>query len=244
MAVPTATIAEVEKEVFFRLNGTDTADSVLSSRVRWKLSSALRTMGAAFPRYWARKEATFTLADGTKDYDLPDDFFSLCSPYMTYSDTTYYRIMHLSDAEYMKFEGNRVFQSEERPRFFTLVGSNATTGQGQIRFVATPDTAYTVNYDYYSVPVDERSDDGTGKPDPRIPVQFMQALVLETTLAFPQFLTAAEIQMYQLELRAVRADLNSAAYPVVGQAVRTDPFKVPFAGQGQSWIYPPETLSS
>lgn len=92
-----------------------------------------------FENYYV-SESTLNLVNGTKEYNLPSDFFKLLGVDLTASDYTYtLRPWSLN-------ERNRIFEGiGAQPSRYILVGS-------KIRFVPVPSASYTAKLYYVPMP--------------------------------------------------------------------------------------------
>ena len=242
MAIETVTIAQLESEIKWNLTTSDSASTTLMSRVRFRLSMNMKRLAARSDRWMMRTEATISLVDGTADYGLPDLYHKMDGTIMTFADDNTRFIRRLSDHEYKHNQGIRVFATEDRPGFFTIVNRDSG-GIAQARFFPTPDASYTANYVYFAVPTTIIGAADSTVMDARVPEEFHEILVLQTTLDFPDMLTRDVELSYFRKMRRLEQEFNTVNEDTLGQFASDDRFKVPFGGRGRAFIWPPNTLS-
>lgn len=100
---------------------------------------------------WSFMRPTTTLAtvDGTRAYDLPDNFSALVGELHYETDVFYTAVTHVSQAKMQELI--EYSDDEDKPRHYTTRYKTSTGATGQrheIVFWPTPDAAYTLTYRY------------------------------------------------------------------------------------------------
>jgi len=89
-------------------------------------------------------DATISAVDGTQDYDLPADFDHFLAMVNTTSDKT----MDEKTIHWMR-RHDPDLGSEGSPEWYVMLGPTGTDNVQQVRLVDSPNSSYTITYDYY-----------------------------------------------------------------------------------------------
>jgi hypothetical protein len=138
MAVESITVGDLVSRVSFVLTNDTTAPSGLTTDIKWALDAALDEFANKYDLPQFRAEDTVSWVADQKDYALPDDFRRIVEPSLRYTDGPKYTLSYVELQEWDRLEADRFANDQSRPRFYTIMGADATTGALQIRPLPTP----------------------------------------------------------------------------------------------------------
>lgn len=218
MAVESRTVTYLVSRVNYHLANTATASAAMTSEIKSALGWALRDVVFRSTHPAFRTEASVSASSGTSDYDLASDFAQLIDPGVRHNADAKETLELISMQDYDQVDGSKMFESNARPAYYTLIGRNASTGHQQIRLIPTPDASYTIKYRYMAIPDDINATTGDSTElDERFPREHVEAIVLGAVTRFPQYLEndhmGVFLRMYDEAVRKLRSD----AKQILGQ---------------------------
>lgn len=171
-------LTTIRLEVRERL-GELTADFFTDDEVTRAINEAVRRFSNEERWPWLLTEHTGELEAGEDDYDLPEDIAPNRVFNMTVDDDSLIRARPLERVD--PYEGFRLRHAYDGhtgcPRYYYTHNTNLQADdEGPITFTAklipTPDLAYTVEAQYYFVPIELSG----GGDEPAVPVEYQDAI--------------------------------------------------------------------
>lgn len=243
MAVETITIGTLVSRIKAKIKNSTSTDTFLDAEIKFAISWTIRDIlsKVELPAYRTLTTKNLTSAGGAT-YDLPDDFWRIIEPGVRYTSSPYYTLKYIDLQQYDAANGAAIFQSTQRPMYYTIIGRDATSGVHQIRFFAAPDANYTVQVHYYAHSTDHSaSADGTNL-DVRFPRMHVQTIVWGALTLFPNYLGPDELAIYQAKYVEGIQDIGRTSTVVEGSSIQKQRFRV--SSGGRAGIDPwPNSLS-
>lgn len=227
MARPVVTVGEIVESVSFQLINTITPDSSLASEIRKNIGYVMQVMIQKSDMPAFRVEATLSLVDGTSDYDLPDDFESIVEPGVYYDTSPRYTLRYYREQDRIDWGLQEQLSSKQQPYHYTIRNRDSTSGDWQIRFVATPDASYTVRYTYFAspTPVVGTTSDAT-EIDTRFPTALSQGIVSGVIASMgANFIDVNMVQLHEAKFNQAMSDMRRNQDPVTGNTNQTERWK-------------------
>jgi hypothetical protein len=216
MAVESITVGDLVSRVSFVLTNDTTAPSGLTTDIKWALDAALDEFANKYDLPQFRAEDTVSWVADQKDYAMPDDFRRIVEPSLRYTDGPKYTLSYVELQEWDRLEADRFANDQSRPRFYTIMGADATTGALQIRPLPTPSAAADLSFVYISKPTPISSASDVTLVDRRFPTHLYHALVEMAVTKFPQYVSRDRSAMAEANVALALRDLGRTAHPVIG----------------------------
>lgn len=215
------------------------ADSSLSSEIKWGLQCALNELCETVKPTGLRKDGSITLATSTKDYPLASDVSTLIDGSIKFSVAPYFTLERLHEAEYDQWQLDASVSTGE-PRRYIQRGRDATTGYIKIRVWPTPTSTQhgkTIAYRYFRLPTDLYAANLSDAIDPGIDPTYLNwlpygALVYLRNYARSQSDVNLWVAEWKAFLRRTRADEPE----VVGETFQRHAYRP--QGQLGGRVYP------
>lgn len=225
MAVESITVGDLVSRVHFHIAGTATAGSTLATEIKWALDFAMKQLVRQIdhPAFimTGSTAGTVTTENGTSDYALSDSFSRMVEPGVKQNAAPQETLIQIDQQRYDEVEGDRIWSSRDKPRYYMLMGRSTSTGTQTIRLIPTPDAAYTLKYTYFALPTSIKSaSDGT-QLDYRFPREFVDGLVLAAALHLPQYLTRDQNANMVIQLQDAKRDMRRLSKPYTPAAFQT-----------------------
>lgn len=225
MAVESKTVGYLTSRVYMHMGGSSTVPSSVGNEIKNALGWAMRELVflSAHPAF--RVEAVtggtpggITTASGTADYELAADFMMLIEPSFRHNSDPKETLEIVDMQEYDRVGGSKIYETNDRPAFFTLLGRSTSTGQQKVKFIPTPDAAYNIEYRYISIPADiNASTTDATEIDARFPRHHLEGVVDGALTRFAGYLEqdqlATAMDRFSKAVRRMRED----AKPVRGR---------------------------
>lgn len=227
MAVPSVTVGDLVSSISFHLINNPTPDTALESEIKkhigWVLYDlVLKSRMSAF-----KVETTLTLAAGTSDYELPDDFEAIIEPGVYFDVSPKRYIQYYKEQDRVQYEWTERLSKAQEPYWYTIRERDpGTTGLFNIRFLPEPDATYEVRYTYFASP--KMINDQTPlveEIDLRFPRNHVQGIVFGTVLAFPQYVAGDQQTIFKLKYDEKLEDIRRTQDPVEGVYHHNKPYR-------------------
>lgn len=216
MAVESITVGELVERVCFVLTNSTTVPSGLDTDIKWALDAALDEFCNKYDMPSFRAEGSVSWVASTQDYALPDDFRRMIEPSVRYATAPKYVMAYVELQEWDGLEADRFAVDQNRPRFYTILGADASSGALQIRPLPTPSAAADLVFQYIAKPTPISSASDATVVDRRFPTHLYHALVEMAVTKFPQYVSRDRIQIAEANAGIAMRDLARTAHPVIG----------------------------
>lgn len=242
MAVETITLGTITERVLQIIvnRSSTTADTNLTSEVRWAIHIALRDFVALVQPDAFRRDGVITTASGAATYSLPDDFMQVIEPGVSFATTDFRTLVRFSEMDFRALEIQRA-QATGDPTHYLLRFRDDATGQAQITFWPTPTSIRNITVHYLILPT--KLYDGVDATiiHKRLPPECHHALIFGACYNLRRYLSAADFQDYEARWgrEIERAKANNP--PVIGIMHQRLPYGGP-AGVGR--YYPGITVQT
>jgi hypothetical protein len=224
MAVESRTIGDLVSRVHFHLANTANASSELKTEIKWALYYSMLQMVTETDHPAYEAESTVSAATSTADYELAADFQRIIEPGVKHDSPPQETLHMLDQQRHDELEGDRLFEGENRPRFYIMKGrartASSTTGHQIMRLVPTPETTYTINYSYFAKPVDQSAAADGDELDQRFPREFVDGIIDGALWKLRQFLTREQSESAFVSFNEWKGKMRKAAKSYTGRVFK------------------------
>lgn len=205
-------VDDLVKRVNFAITGSTTVDDALDTDIRWALEAAqLEFVQTTKPDDFVTT-GTVTTANGTAEYDLPDDFREMRPNGVRLAASPYTTLQYLSKTEFQRYQFHSL-TGASTPYAYTLLSRSASTAVFTIRFLPIPDATLSIKVDYNALPtrIATTTLAGGSYVDRRLPPALIHALIYRAALHFPQLLQPSQLNSYaEMWMKAMSMARESA----------------------------------
>jgi hypothetical protein len=226
MAVESKTVGYLTSRVYMHMGGSSTVPTSVGNEIKNALGWAMRELVflSAHPAF--RVEAItggtpggITTASGTADYEMATDFMMLIEPSFRHNSDPKETLAIVDMQEYDRVGGSKVYETNGRPVFFSLLGRSASTGQQKVKFVPTPDAAYNIEYRYIAIPKDINASTGDSvEVDARFPRHHVEGIVDGALTRFASYLERDQLATAMDRFAKAARRMREDAKPVRGRS--------------------------
>ncbi len=225
MAVESKTVGYLTSRVYMHMGGSSTVPSSIGNEIKNALGWAMRELVflSAHPAF--RVEATvggtpggIVTVSGTADYELADDFMMLIDPSFRHNSDPKETMQIMDMQEYDRVGGQKIYETNDRPSFFTLLGRSSSTGRQKVKFVPTPDDIYNIEYRYIAIPEDiNASTADATEIDVRFPRHHIEGIVDGALTRFAGYLERDQLGSAMDRFNKAARRMREDAKPVRGR---------------------------
>lgn len=226
MSVETITLGTLTQQVLYVLmNDTSTtADTTLTSQVRWALHCALRDYVSITEHQAFRTDATIATSNGVAEYALADDFLVLLEPGPSFAASDFRTLQYLTEQDYRAFELAKS-QAAGDPTHYMIRNRSSATGAAPIKLWPTPTSVRTINYHYLAIPTKLYDGSDATVIDKRLPANQHHVLVWGAVSYMPRFLNSqGDLTFYIQKWNEALSVGRSKTPQVVGQVYQKMPY--------------------
>lgn len=235
MAYQTVTVSTMVSRVSHMLSNNATADSNLSTEIKWALEDNVNRLAFKADLAAFRKEATVNTATNTTDYELPIDFYRMIEPGVKFAADPLWSLEWYDQQDFDRYDGDWRLQNASRPRMYTVRGRDETSGRYILRVHPKPDQSYLLKMPYFSVPARIATAADSDLIDKRFPPMFWRTIQFGAALDFPQYLSAQQDNTYKQKYSEGLLLIQQTSQPVSGRIHQNRRYHPTRGGSSATW---------